>query len=161
MTILIAIAALALVALTVVWIVSPLVRGTEARPERSPEVRALAELAAQHEVVLKSLRDLDADYAANKLDEEDYQQQRALFLADGVAVLKRMDALKARTQSQDPALDAAIEAAVADRRRKLEAQEAGALCPACGSVTRQGARFCDQCGAPLQTTSLTSASPQS
>ncbi|MFN8470786.1 MAG: zinc ribbon domain-containing protein [Anaerolineae bacterium] len=161
MTILIGIVALALVALTVVWIVVPLVRGTEARPERSPEVRALAELAAQHDVVLRSLRDLDADYAANKLDEADYQQQRALFLADGVAVLKRMDALKARTQAQDPALDAAIEAAVAERRRKLEAQEAGVVCPSCGSVTRQNARFCDQCGAPLQTTPLTSASPQS
>ncbi len=160
MTILIAIVALALVALTVAWIVAPLVRGTEARPERSPEVSALAELAAQHEVVLKSLRDLDADFAANKLNEEDYQQQRALFLADGVAVLKRMDALKTRTQAQDPALDAAIEAAVAERRRKLEAQEAVARCPSCGSVTRHGARFCDQCGAPLQPTSLTSASPQ-
>ncbi len=161
MTILIGIIALGLVALTVVWIVAPLVRGIEARPERSPEVRALAELAAQHEVVLKSLRDLDADFAANKLNEEDYQQQRALFLADGVAVLKRMDALKARSQAQDPALDAAIEAAVAERRRKLEAEEAARRCPTCGSLTRQGARFCDQCGAPLQPAPLTSASPQS
>ena len=144
------VAGVSLVGLTVLWIVRPLLGGTEVDRERSPEANATAELVVQHEMALKSLRDLDNDYAAGKLDDADYQAQRAVLLSGGVAVLQRLDALKAGWASSDPALDQEIEAAVAARRVVTPvAPLQRPACPTCGAQVRAAARFCDQCGATL------------
>jgi len=144
------VAGVSLVGLTVLWILRPLLGGTEAGRERSPEASAAAELAAQHEMALESLRDLDNDYAAGKLDDADYQAQRALLLSDGVAVLQRLDALKTGWATSDPTLDREIEAAVAARRVVTPAADIPRpTCPTCGAQVRAAARFCDQCGATL------------
>lgn len=144
------VAGVSLVGLTVLWIVRPLLGGAEADRERSPEANATAELVVQHEMALKSLRDLDNDYAAGKLDDADYQAQRAVLLSDGVAVLQRLDTLKTGWASSDPALDQEIEAAVAARRVVTPAAPLQRpACPTCGAQVRAAARFCDQCGATL------------
>ncbi len=147
---LVIIAALALLGLTIVWIVRPLLQGQTAGGERSPEARTLAELSAQHEATLKSLRDLDTDYTTGKLNEDDYQAQRQVFLAEGVAILQRLDALKAGVGASDPALDKAIEDMVAARRAVPDVAPTRVACPNCGATVRPMARFCDQCGAALQ-----------
>lgn len=144
------IASLALIALTVVWIFAPLLRGAPAAAERSPEQRALAELSLQHDITLTSLRDLDADYSAGKLNQDDYAAQRASLLAEGVEVLQKIDALKTQLVQAHPALDAAIEAEVRARRVTPALAVEGATCPTCGATVRPTARFCDQCGAVLQ-----------
>lgn len=144
------IAGFSLIALTVVWIVAPLLRGSQVAAERSPEQRALAELALQHDITLRSLRDLDADYSAGKLNADDYEAQRAALLADGVDVLQKIDTLKTRMSQADPALDAAIEAEVRERRVTPAPLSEGATCPTCGAQVRPTARFCEQCGAVLQ-----------
>jgi hypothetical protein len=150
------IASLSLVGLTIIWIVRPLVIRAQPTRERTPEARAVAELTAQHDIVLKSLRDLDGDYAAGKLVEDDYQVQRTATLAEGVAILQKLDALKARLAHTDPTLDKQIEAAVAARRAVPDVKpEAKPVCSACGAAVRVGARFCDQCGASLQTQTAT------
>jgi hypothetical protein len=152
------IASLSLIGLTVIWIVRPLLQGTQTSRERTPEARAVAELSAQHAIILKSLRDLDGDYAAGKMAQDDYTAQRASTLAEGVAVLQRLDSLKERLAQTDPALDQAIEEAVAARRALPDAMpERKPVCQGCGSVVRLGARFCDQCGAPLTAPTLTPA----
>lgn len=155
--ILLIVAGLSLVGLTILWIVQPLVRGMEAGGERTAEARAAAELSAQHDMVLKSLRDLDNDYAAGKLADDDYEAQRQTVLAEGVVLLQKMDALKASLATTDPTLDREIEAAVAARRAVLApADGAGPTCPSCGAQVRPNARFCDQCGATLQAASAAS-----
>lgn len=148
--ILLIVASVALIGLTILWIVRPLLRGAELTRERTPEVRALAELTIQHETALKSLRDLDGDFAAGKLMAEDYATQRGIFLAEGVAILQRIDALRARMAASDPELERQIEEAVKARRAVTDVVETKPTCPTCGAQVRVGARFCDQCGASIQ-----------
>jgi hypothetical protein len=148
--VLLGIASVALIALTVLWIAGPLIRGTGAVGERSAFVRALAELMLRRETVLKEIRDLDGDFAAGKLDESDYQSQRNVLLAEGVAVLQRIDALRAEMSAADSDLEAQIEAAVAERRA-VTPVAATPTCPQCGTEVRAGARFCDHCGHALDT----------
>ncbi|MCW5881621.1 MAG: zinc ribbon domain-containing protein [Anaerolineae bacterium] len=144
------VAGVSLVGLTVLWILRPLLGGAEVDRERSPEANAVADLAAQHEVALKSLRDLDNDYTAGKLDDADYQAQRALLLSEGVAILQRLDELKAGWAASDPTLDTEIETAVAARRVVTPSDTIPPpTCPTCGAQVRVAARFCDQCGATL------------
>ncbi|MCW5853527.1 MAG: zinc ribbon domain-containing protein [Anaerolineae bacterium] len=149
------IASVALVGLTVLWILRPLLGGAEASRERSREERDLAELALQHEASLKSLRDLDTDFMAGKLDAADYQTQRGVLLAEGVAILQRIDSLRARLTASDPDLDKRIEEAVKARRAVPEPAAVKPVCPACGAAVRVGARFCDQCGAALTVVTAT------
>lgn len=144
-------ASIALIGLTVLWIIRPLLRGEEAAVERTPETRALAELSAQHETILRSLQDLDGDYAAGKLTPDDFQTQRNLVLAQGVGVLQRLDAVKGHLETSDPDLDAEIEEAVKARRTVTEPAPR-LVCSACGAQVRAGARFCDQCGAAIRAT---------
>lgn len=147
--VLLGIASVALIALTVLWIVGPLIRGTGAVGERSALVRSLAELMLRRETVLKEIRDLDGDFAAGKLDDSDYQSQRNVLLAEGVAVLQRIDALRAQMSAVDSDLDAQIETEVAARRAVAPAA-ATPTCPQCGTEVRVGARFCDHCGQALE-----------
>lgn len=144
------VAGVSLVGLTVLWILRPLMGGVERERERTPEARQVAELTIQHEMAVKSLRDLENDYAAGKLDDADYQAQRNVLLAEGVAVLQRLDALQAGLAVADPVLDKEIETAVAARRVITpQADAPRPTCLTCGAGVRIGARFCDQCGAPL------------
>src|SRR5690348_8556627 len=50
-------------------------------------------LLARREQVLAQLRDLDFDSATGKFNAEDYAAQRAQLVAEGVDILKQLDAL--------------------------------------------------------------------
>ncbi|MCC7360055.1 MAG: zinc ribbon domain-containing protein [Anaerolineales bacterium] len=161
---------LALVLVAAFIVAQPLVAG-EAQRERQPG--PADQLRAEHERVLLQLRDLDFDHATGKINEEDYAEQRALLVAQGVSVLKQLDALSAGllAQAAAPALgrsaDYEIEAAIAQRRAALngaamddEVEAAGAdsiqagsqACHACGAAVSADDRFCPACGAAQSVT---------
>ncbi len=52
---------------------------------------ALAQLQAQHEAILMSVRDLDFDYQTGKLTEAEYLAQRESLMQRGVEILKQID----------------------------------------------------------------------
>ena len=161
---------LALVLVVAFIIAQPLLAGG-ARRERQPG--PADQLRAEHERVLTQLRDLDFDHATGKINAEDYAEQRALLVAQGVSVLKQLDALSASIAAQPAApakgrsvedeIEAAIaqrrvavagdsdediEAAVAARRTAAgSAPAAGHLCHACGAAVSADDRFCPECGA--------------
>ena len=66
----------------------------------------IAQLQAEREAILISVRDLDFDYQTGKLTEEDYLTQRENLMGRGVEILKQIDTEQS----------AAIEAAVQVRR---------------------------------------------
>jgi RNA polymerase subunit RPABC4/transcription elongation factor Spt4 len=128
-------------------------------------------LLAERESVLTALRDLDFDHATGKITDEDYAPQRAQLVAQGAHVLRQLDALGAPGRAPAADSDAAIERAVATRRRAaparsaqsaddlIEAQIAArrktspardrAACPHCGALANAGDRFCPSCGKSL------------
>lgn len=116
-------------------------------------LRQRADLLAERNRIYAAIRELEFDYATNKLADEDYAAQRRKLYAQGVEVLQKLDALPALDES--PAADP-IEAWVAALRSgsavtapaQGEAAQAG-FCPQCGTPYQAGDRFCAACGARL------------
>lgn len=88
-------------------------------------------LLVYYERTLRNIGDLDEDYALGKIAAEAYEQERELWAARGVHVLKALDTLSdqpmiAPTDTEDVAVDRAIddaiEAAVRDARRAKQPQ---------------------------------------
>ncbi|NDJ60745.1 MAG: hypothetical protein GYB67_06445 [Chloroflexi bacterium] len=88
---------------------------------------------------LRNIRDLDEDHALGKINEDEYQAERELWMQRGVQVLKALDALDPATASSaapamipatavddaevDRAIDAGIEAAVRAYRAQQAAEQ--------------------------------------
>jgi len=141
--------------------------------EQAPN--AADQLLAGREQVLTQLRDLDFDHAMSKINEVDYAAQRAHLVAEGVAILKQLDALglapgpaegaapepadeieavrrrgaPARPANTTDGLDAEIEASVAARRAGQPSGEDSRFCAQCGAEAVPGDGFCARCGSPL------------
>lgn len=116
-------------------------------------LRQRAELLAERNRIYAAIRELEFDYATNKLADEDYAEQRRKLYVRGVEVLQRLDALPALDES--PEADP-IEALVASLRGggsvAVPAPDGGAqagFCPQCGAPHQAGDRFCGACGAKL------------
>ena len=134
---------------------------------REKEISRADQLAAERDSLLNALRDLDFDHATGKIGDEDYAPQRAQLVAQGVAVLKQLDALGSnrgaasaddeieravaarRKTRAGPNVEDQIEAEVSTRRRPAPAADA-VKCPACGHPAQPDDRFCAKCGTKLQ-----------
>lgn len=82
---------LAILVMVVSFVAWPLIAGQKTRTIRKPSELEL--LQAERESVLTAIRDLDFDYQTGKLLEQDYTSQREMLVEQGVALLKRIDAL--------------------------------------------------------------------
>ncbi len=129
-------------------------------------------LLAEQEHVLDALQELDFDEALGKIPAEDYPVQRTSLMTHGAGVMRELDELDARseTQSAEDRLEAAIAARRADahagahpvnigagdaiedqiamRRRAREEKSAG-FCPKCGRPLQKSDKFCPKCGTAL------------
>ena len=98
------------------------------RPNVADEpLRPVDLLLADRERVLTQLRDLDFDQTMSKINAADYAAQRAQLVAEGVAILKQLDALgltsgEAVGSGAGPAPAGEIEAAVAQLRARRAAR---------------------------------------
>ena len=149
------------------------------RPNVTDEpLRPVDLLLANRERVLTQLRDLDFDRTMSKINEVDYAAQRAQLVAEGVAILKQLDALglpsgqaagepadaieaavaqvRARRAAAAPApadleaeIEAGVAAAAAARRASKPNGAEKVVCPQCGAEAVPGDRFCARCGTPL------------
>jgi cytochrome c-type biogenesis protein CcmI len=128
--------AIILTAIVVIFVVLPLAGAKK----RSGDVDPLAEkqrerLLVYYERVLRNIHDLDEDHALGKLADAEYEQEREVWAARGVQVLKALDSLadqqaapamiaptEAEDAAVDHAIDDAIEAAVRKARRDKQMQ---------------------------------------
>ena len=150
--------ALALFVLVVVVILRPLFAPPPAHTLPTTEID---DLLLQHDSILAALRDLDFDHATDKIPAETYTIQRQQLLAEGVAVLKQLDALgvaDAGNTGRSDTLEADIERVIAARvsagRRQstaapLAAPAAAHFCPECETQVEPTDKFCATCGATL------------
>ena len=130
----------ALVAAAVVlFILQPVVKGIHASLERDDD--ELTETEARKRVALLALRDVEYDFLAGKLDEEDYRSMKSELTAEALAALEADEASKTGGGT-----DEALEAEIARLREGLKG---GAPCPACSYTNADGSRFCSACGHAL------------
>jgi hypothetical protein len=112
---------------TVAYVARPLWRrdvrpGALAEGEGEP----IDELLARRDVTYRALKEIEFDFQAGKLLEEDYQALLARYRAEAVAILQQLDEATAE-------MDAQIEREVAALRRS-----AALSCPACGRHYQEG-----------------------
>ena len=114
------------------------------------EDRRLSQLQANRERLLRSLQELEMDFSVGKITQDDYQEQRTQFVAEGAATLRAIDEIIGSSEETGQArdFDADIEAAVADLRAK-DTGDRAQFCPACGIPAQKDDQFCTSCGESL------------
>jgi len=106
----------------------------------------------RHQSAILALRDLDFDFQAGKVSEEDYGSLRTSLLAKAAATM----------QTLDESADARLENLIQVRRTRLITGTApaqlianaagGSSCANCHAPLAQDANFCMKCGTPVQRT---------
>lgn len=121
--------AVLLAAISLGWVVTPLVRGGGRSQANEALLKRRERLLVYYERVITNIRDLDEDRATGKISEADYAGEREVWVQRGIQVLKALDGLTEEPsaihspQPVDEAaidrdIDASIEAAIAARRGK-------------------------------------------
>ena len=128
-------------AAVVLFILQPVVKGIHASLEREDD--ELTETEARKRVALLALRDVEYDFLAGKLDEDDYRSLKGELTAEALAAL---EADEASREGNAFVVDDALEAEIATIRRGLGT---GAACPTCAFANEDGSRYCSACGQAL------------
>lgn len=127
-----------LAGLTVAWVLLPLLLGQEAPME--PDDAIMGEAQHRRRIALLSLRDVEYDYLAGKLDEADYRAMKLEISSEALSALDEASG----SEGGEPTAD--LEAEIEAMRQSLRD---GLVCSACAHPNPRGARFCASCGAAL------------
>lgn len=156
----------------VAWVLHPLVAGQEAPLERGDD--ELTEAQHRKRMALFALRDVEYDYHAGKLDEEDYRKMKRQVSSEALAALdeeeKEWAAREGRRAVEAPGSGSASGADAADARaREIEEEIAalrvslreGSVCRECGHPNPRAYRFCSECGGALPRSASASGGDES
>lgn len=136
-----------LVLLTVFFISRPF-REDTAQLIAGRETRERQELLSQKATIYAAIREIDADVAVGKLEQADHRLLRQRYVAEGIAVLKALDALPS-----GDFIDAAIEEdlwQIKQVKAQVFESASGLFCPTCGTRADIADRYCAKCGARLK-----------
>jgi len=93
------------------------------------------ELLFKRDTAYSMLKELEFDYRAGNLSDEDYRELEERYKARAVSILKKIDDLGNEPPPQDT-----IEAEV------IKLRKGSGFCTQCGSQRSSGACFCPDCG---------------
>lgn len=96
----------------------------------------LERLAEKKERILAAMKDLEFEYRAGKLSEEDYQRVRGADMTQVAGIMTRMDELT--RQQSTPATE--------HKRKRERKKTTGPDCPSCGQGNPPESKFCLRCG---------------
>lgn len=132
-------------AAVILFIVQPVVKGLHASLEREDD--ELTDTEARKRVALLALRDVEYDFLAGKLDEEDYRALKSELTAEALAALEADEA--ARAEGGGTAVASRTEDLEVEIARIREHLRSGLVCSSCAYQNEEGSRFCSSCGAAL------------
>jgi len=132
------------VAAVLLFIMQPVVKGLHASLEREDD--ELTETEARKRVALLALRDVEYDFLAGKLDQDDYRSLKSQLTAEALAALEADEAARGAGAAAVDS-DATIEAEIARVRAGLRS---GVVCAECSFTNESGSRFCSACGRALE-----------
>lgn len=130
-------------AAVLLFILQPVVKGLHASLERDDD--ELTETEARKRIALLALRDVEYDYLAGKLDENDYRSLKSELTAEALAALEADEAARSGSDAAGDG-DGDVEAEIARIRAGLRS---GLVCRECGFSNEDGSRYCSSCGKPL------------
>jgi DNA-directed RNA polymerase subunit RPC12/RpoP len=130
------------------------------RPLRQHRVRTapvrigvgVANPRQEYQALVAAIRDLDFDYHAGVVTEEDYRILRNDLALRAATLLQALDRHPDQESNLEAQVEAMVDALRAQRRRSSAAPPDGAQvvsCTECGHLGRPGDRFCARCGAQL------------
>jgi len=94
-------ASILLIVAAVAAILAPLVQGTSAALSDGPDLEAqVAELQALKSILYETIRDLEYDFHAGKIGEADFHELSARSKREAMAIVQRLDALRASLPSR-------------------------------------------------------------
>lgn len=140
----------------VFFVLYPILAGREASLEQEDE--ELTDAQHRKNQALMALRDVEYDYHAGKLDEEDYVALKREISAEALQALDEEEAewlaREAARQfgSATGRVPQEVEAEIAALRLTIRE---GVVCPQCAHPNPRGSKFCGDCGAALPTTAGT------
>ena len=109
------------------------------------DVTPLTDLKRRRLVVYENLQDLEFEYKAGKLSQQDYQALRENHLAEAAQLM-----LASQEQEEVSEDDVLIERQVAARRAQRKLQQPNPyVCPGCGFENPLPVKFCGNCGTKL------------
>jgi zinc-ribbon domain len=131
---------IALAVAAVAAIILPL----RANPDGAIEDTSMqADLMARRESAYQVLRDLDSDFEAGKLSEEDYRPMRVQSLAQAAEIVAQLDAARVPVSNQAEITSKRV---VVPMRAR---QDVDQYCPQCGASRGPDDVFCRKCGRAL------------
>ena len=133
--------AVILLGVVIICVLAPLfARDTAAEGVLAPDVTPAVHLEEQRKVIYDNVEDLEFEYQAGKLSEEDYQRTRKDYMTEaGGLMAQELD-----LPSKAPAHKRAGEGAAVS-----PPEIAARICPQCGTPTPREAKFCTECGTRL------------
>jgi hypothetical protein len=147
---------------TVFLILQPLLTGESAPMERDDD--ELTDAQHRKRIALLGLRDVEYDFHAGKLDEDDYRALKAQVSAEALAALDDEARELATAAGRSGGSGARASAAQADVEAEIAALRAsirhGVICTQCGHPNPRASRFCGECGAAVSAAAA-SGSPAS
>lgn len=140
----------------------------------SAEDQTLSSLMADRDRLILTLQELEFDHVLHKIPAEDYPTMRADLMQKAADVLRKLDALQAKSASTDaesrleaviaarradsaqkaipainPVTDDSIEALIAARKATRK-EKSGGFCAKCGKAVLSTDLFCPNCGQSLR-----------
>lgn len=129
---------LVLAVLTFAFIAYPLFK-RKPPPAGSVGDEKLQELHSKRDTTYSMLKELEFDFQAGTLTEEDYQDLETRYKRKAISILKELDGSEKSTE-----IDEEIEKQVRELR-----QSRGRFCTQCGESCQESDSFCSRCGASL------------
>lgn len=120
--------------------------------EQPPMVAGRTRVALEREktLVLRSIKELEFDYAMGKVAKADFDEMSARLRARAARLLRQLDAGGGYKEQIAKEIEIRLKADATEERADTaeEAIEIG-VCPSCGTQNDEDAKFCKNCGAKL------------
>jgi hypothetical protein len=111
--------------------------------------RTRAAMEREKTLVLRSIKELEFDYAMGKVAKADFDEMHARLRARAVGLMKQLDAGGGYKEQIAKEIEQRLADEESGRLKPASAEIVVGACQECGTVNDEDAKFCKNCGAKL------------